>query len=236
MEFVRPPTAQVPELLFTDDECLVANCCVKATCWFMHTAAGFTANDGTAYRKLIRMCDRHRFQPNEPLPGGMRELSREEVSALWENYGRFNGMLDVARAQGFMVIMRDTSGAALILKGNWKTECKRVMATPVFVCEGGAGWNDVWTVEWVPAVQTERLTTPAGDTVKEIQEHARYLYGRLSEDRPWKAGKIDMDQNGFKSPGIEGFQVACQFALRVLAVEDTLRDPEMLMVSLVNEN
>jgi len=230
--FERPPKTVVPELLFDDDCCLIANCGAKAGSWFMHTARPET-RDVQAYRKLIRLCPRHRFRPEEPLPGGMRELSKEAVQELWEDYGRFNGTLQVARAQGFMVVPRDSGGADRILRANWTKECGRVGTTPVMVCERQVG-GDSWTVEWVPAVQSATLATPAGDSRQAIQEHARFLYGELSAKRAWTSGRIDMGADGFRTPAIDGFDSACQFALLVLDVENTLRDPEQLMVSLVS--
>lgn len=234
MTFERPPKTVVPELLFDDDLCLVANCGQRASTWFMHTARPET-RDSQAYRKLIRLCSKHRFRAEEPLPGGMAELSKDEVAALWEDFGRFNGTLDVARAQGFMVVPKDSGGADRILKANWTTECARVRTTPVFVVEVLIA-SDVWAVEWVPAVQSAALHTPAGDSRSAIQEHAKMLYGELSVKKAWTAGRIEMDQNGFRTPRIDGFDQACQFALLVLGVENTLRDPDMLMVSLVTNS
>lgn len=230
-EFERPTPPAAPELMFEAEFCLVQNCGARTERWFLHTQVGATAEDGSAYRKLIRLCSKHAFRPGEPIPGGMREMPKDDVERMWEAYGRFAGQMDVARRQGFMVVLKSFPGAN-ILREKWKADCGP-SRTAVFVAESG---GDVWHVEWAPAVQAGNLSTPAGDSQKTIRKHVDQLYVDLAKDKPWGAGRMDMSEQGFRTPSITGFRQACLFALRVLDVESTIRDPEMLQVSLVSDS
>jgi hypothetical protein len=221
-------------MLFADDFCLVANCGSKSARWYMHTQQGGTlAGDGQAYRKLIRTCDRHAFKPHEPVPASMRELSREEVSELWREHGRFEERCEDAHASGYMVLQTDQSGMSAALRTLWENECGKSNRSPVFVDRRSP--DAFWRVEWQPAVRVCQLRTLADDGQKAIQEHAAVLYARLAKDAPWKSGRMDMSDLWFTTPSMQSQDDARAFALRVVGVEETLRDPEMLTVSIVHD-
>jgi len=225
--FVKSPPP-VPDLLFSDERCLLQNCGQTVRHWYMHTSSGMTAVDGSGYCKLIRLCDGHAL--GEPLPKGMVKMDEAEVRALWEAHGGFDGRLGLARRQNFCVVERGYA-ASKPLRARWAEECAGARRTAVFVVEEAV---EMWRVEWTPAVQTEDLRTPAGDSAAAIRAHVDARYRELSKDRPWAGGSMRMDESGFRTPPAP-FEGACGFAVRVVRLEDSLRDPESLMVDMVHD-